>query len=362
MFERIDAASLPAEDFVRRYGIPARPVILRGLFRDQAIAQLSTRQDVIERLGSQRLHRVEQQSDQIRKALRVFFDGRSIGRDAYDGDEDRSESIRNYLGDEVLKSGDDRAGGPRRTYQLHGPTPAALRALFRVPAYCDRALFPWCTEAGGAPASPNRMQLTFVAGRGHVADLHSHPDLHHIFLHQMFGRKKVVLFPPSAAGKLSPVLHVSSVALNTLSSAELASFVAYGDGEIDVLEPGETLFLPATWWHYMEYLDDAMSINMRFAEPDDADLQFLLRAGPDCRLTRVAFELRHPELLDRYRSEVRDLRRIAKADEVGADRYANFIAGVEDLYRRLSPGESRTNFDWNELPLRQFNRKCVLPD
>jgi hypothetical protein len=243
-------------------------------------------------------------------------------------------------------------GGEAPAHQLHGATPAEVRALYQVPALCDRGLYPWCQrpeEVSTVPAP--RRQLLFLGRRGHFADLHCHSDLHHILLHQIFGRKRVVLFPPEATGKLAPLMHLSTVALERMTGGEQRDFVAYAGGLADELAPGETLFLPAAWWHHLYYLEDAMAMNLRFAEPDDPDLQALLRTSADCRGTRVALALRDPAVLERRRPDLLRLRALATAPgRTPPERRQSLDAAVVSLHHDLFPDDSRASVEWNDIP------------
>jgi len=93
----------------------------------------------------------------------------------------------------------------------------------------------------------------FIGGAGR-----GFPNLHydgigtHVFLMQIYGRKRFVLFPPDQ----SPFLyrhetqpHVSRV--KDLDHPDLSKFPLFAKAVPTVIEvdPGETLFIPCQWWH-----------------------------------------------------------------------------------------------------------------
>ncbi|KAJ8977964.1 hypothetical protein NQ317_008156 [Molorchus minor] len=47
------------------------------------------------------------------------------------------------------------------------------------------------------------------------------------------------------------------------------SFISLSNFRKIVLNPGEVLYLPHKWWHYVEHLETAISINVWIPSPDD---------------------------------------------------------------------------------------------
>lgn len=64
---------------------------------------------------------------------------------------------------------------------------------------------------------------------------------------QMHGRKQWLLFPPNSGNMLQP----TRVPYEESTNARLV-----------VLEPGEVLFVPMGWWHYVESMDLSVSVNV----------------------------------------------------------------------------------------------------
>ena len=80
-------------------------------------------------------------------------------------------------------------------------TPARLLASFQLPQAC-RVTSPERDEVFGLPKKYGDFDLMtalFVANAGNVGHLHFDGDQRQVLLHQVYGRKRVVLFPPASA-------------------------------------------------------------------------------------------------------------------------------------------------------------------
>ncbi len=117
-----------------------------------------------------------------------------------------------------------------------------------------RALFD-----GARPVS-----FSFVGGRGHHAHLHYDGDFRNVLLVQVFGHKHAILVPPEASDRLLPVGNFSGVFMDRLAGARREAFLDLVDAWTASIGPGDALFMPAALWHYLEYPDTGMSINLRF--------------------------------------------------------------------------------------------------
>lgn len=104
----------------------------------------------------------------------------------------------------------------------------------------------------------------FIGNAGNVAPIHFDGDCRHVLLHQLFGRKLVVMLPPEAASSLRSVVNFSTLWLREMDAEERRDLVRRLGGWECVLSPGETVLMPALIWHGVLYLDDGMSVNFRF--------------------------------------------------------------------------------------------------
>lgn len=107
----------------------------------------------------------------------------------------------------------------------------------------------------------------FFGGAGSKVALHYDIDLSHVFLNQFHGRKRVVLFAPEYSANLykHPFTVASYVDIN---HPDLEKYPALRDvkGYEAMIHPGETIFIPSGFWHYIEYTDGGYSMALRANE------------------------------------------------------------------------------------------------
>ena len=103
--------------------------------------------------------------------------------------------------------------------------------------------------------------LMWFGPAGTVTPLH-HDTANALFC-QVYGRKKIVLFPPFELSLLRRMHHGVYSAIDVLAP-DLEAFPEFADlarREV-TLSPGEALFIPVTWWHHVRALE--VSINIAF--------------------------------------------------------------------------------------------------
>ena len=118
--------------------------------------------------------------------------------------------------------------------------------------------------------------MLFVGGQGSITHMHFYIDLSHILHTQFAGRKRVLLFPFEEQKKLYrkpwevlSLVDFSHYADVNRSKVDYAAFPALNlaKGMDVVLEPGDTLFMPAGYWHHMEYIDSGFAMSLRALQP-----------------------------------------------------------------------------------------------
>jgi len=117
-----------------------------------------------------------------------------------------------------------------------------------------------------------RYPMLFVGGQGSVTHMHFDIDLSHILHTQFAGRKRVLLFPFEEQHKLyrKPWEVLSLINFENYfdeknNKLDLKKFPALtlAKGYEVTLEHGDTLFMPAGYWHHMEYLDSGFAMSLR---------------------------------------------------------------------------------------------------
>ncbi|MDO6434366.1 cupin-like domain-containing protein [Flavitalea sp. BT771] len=117
-----------------------------------------------------------------------------------------------------------------------------------------------------------RYPMLFVGGKGSITHMHFDIDLSHIMHTQFGGRKRVLLFPFEEQHKLyrKPWEVLSFVNFEHYfddcnNKLEIDRFPALklAKGYEVILDHGDTLFMPAGYWHHMEYLDSGFAMSLR---------------------------------------------------------------------------------------------------
>jgi hypothetical protein len=116
-----------------------------------------------------------------------------------------------------------------------------------------------------------RYPMLFTGGATSITHMHFDIDISHIFHTQFAGRKRVLLFPFEEQFKLY------RKPFEVLSLADFSNYYKE-NGALDyekfpalklargyevILEHGDTLFMPAGYWHHMEYLDSGFAMSLR---------------------------------------------------------------------------------------------------
>ncbi|HEY8386964.1 MAG TPA: cupin-like domain-containing protein [Parasegetibacter sp.] len=113
--------------------------------------------------------------------------------------------------------------------------------------------------------------MLFVGGETSITHMHFDIDMSHILHTQFVGRKRVLLFPFEEQHKLY------RKPFEVLSAADFSNYnlkqecpdynkfpaLKHARGFEVTLGHGDTLFMPAGYWHHMEYLDSGFAMSLR---------------------------------------------------------------------------------------------------
>jgi hypothetical protein len=115
--------------------------------------------------------------------------------------------------------------------------------------------------------------MLFTGGAGSITHMHFDIDLSHILHTQFAGRKRVLMFPFQEQHKLYrkpfEVLSLADFSRYYEQQPNYEQFPALklAQGYDFTLEHGDTLFMPAGYWHHMEYLDSGFAMSLRALHP-----------------------------------------------------------------------------------------------
>jgi len=119
--------------------------------------------------------------------------------------------------------------------------------------------------------------MLFTGGAGSITHMHFDIDVSHILHTQFVGRKRVLLFPNAESDKLyrKPFEVLSMVDFTHYHQPKKIDFekypaLRYANGFEAIMEPGDTLFMPAGYWHHMEYIDSGFAMSLRAMQPSIA--------------------------------------------------------------------------------------------
>jgi len=113
-----------------------------------------------------------------------------------------------------------------------------------------------------------KVPFMFFGGKNSKVRIHQDMDWSNVFLTQLHGRKEVVLFHP----RYSKLLYRYPFNVHSSVDIEHPDYTKYPGlkyvrGMHCILEPGDTLFIPSGFWHYIKYLDGGFAINQRALSP-----------------------------------------------------------------------------------------------
>lgn len=108
------------------------------------------------------------------------------------------------------------------------------------------------------------LPFMFFGGEGSVTRNHIDIDMSHVFITQFQGIKRIWLFPWEQSD-LMYKLPYNFHSIANIKAPDYQQFPAllYLNGYEAVLHPGETLYIPSGWWHYIQYETAGYSISVR---------------------------------------------------------------------------------------------------
>jgi len=230
------------KDFVAEYVAKQKPVIITDLFKNQEIEKIKSKQDALERWPDLKL-KVQLEYMETYKAMH--------------DDENIQKNPKNFEVSEMSYAEYDKYVENNRDTKMmciEFGTPDEVSKVYNTPEIC----MPDDSE------SDSMIDQIFVGNEGNYASLHYDREGFNGLLYQVYGSKRVLLFPHESSSKLIPLDQIGGWSINNFSPKDLKSFLEFTNGVEIILQPGECLYMPVLCWHYVDYLDDCMSISYRF--------------------------------------------------------------------------------------------------
>jgi hypothetical protein len=117
--------------------------------------------------------------------------------------------------------------------------------------------------------------MLFVGGETSITHMHFDIDMSHILHTQFAGKKRILLFPHQEQYKLY------RKPFEVLSLADFSNYhhhngtpdykqfpaLKLANGYDLTLNHGDTLFMPAGFWHHMEYIESGFAMSLRALQP-----------------------------------------------------------------------------------------------
>lgn len=233
VIDRVD--NITPEEFREKYFKPRRPVVIRNLSHSWPAYTRWTWDYFISLVGHE--------------MVGLYNNSRADANTRVNG-YDEEMKFGDYLG--MVKKG-----------------PVQLRIfLFNIFKYAPQIVndFTWPDHL--IKGLLKKYPMLFVGGAGSIAHMHYDIDLSHIMHTQFIGRKRVLLLENSQ----SPLIYKMPLTVESAASfvdwhekLDTDNFPAlkYARGYTTILEHGDTMFMPAGYWHHMQYMDSGFAMSLR---------------------------------------------------------------------------------------------------
>jgi hypothetical protein len=234
------------------------------------------------------------------------------------------------------------------------PTPAELRGVVGQ-------------QLDGLPFEQDMISEIWAGRAGGQTLFHYDLDMRANVLVQLFGHKRVAIADPEQTQKLEPFLHgdrpqFSSRSLTGHSERDRERFLAFIDAREVVLGPGEAIFIPALYWHQLDYVDTTLSVTFRLGRDQTQTwlASTVLRLWPEEVALMQGIAARccgeegpHPRLLE--------LREAFEAACENAEHNTRFVELMHAFHAELYPGRFTRRFSERDAAYFEARRSVRRP-
>lgn len=234
---KIDVIETPSrKEFLQQYHKPQRPVLIKGLVDQQPAGKKWTMEWFKAYMGDEMIELYDNKEERHKWSTTTVPDIKMKFGEYLDIiNKDEPTDLRMFLAN---------------LYKIR----PELRNDFACPSFYKNVL--------------GRLGFMFLGGKDTEVRGHYDVDSSCVLLTQIFGTKKVVLFEQ----KYTPLLYKvpfnthSFVNLETLDTDQFPG-LKYVKGYEVILEPGDSVYMPAGYWHFITYLDGGMGVSHRMMGP-----------------------------------------------------------------------------------------------
>ncbi len=234
LIDQYEVGAITAEQFRKKYVLPNKPVVIRGLMKNEPAYTKWTMDFFRKKLGNIQVG--------------IFDD--------IPGKVDRSYKTP----DEYMRFGDyldliEREPTNKRIFLFN---------IFRhMPELKNDFKFPNINRGW-----VKQLPFTFFGGAHSIVRIHQDMDMSNVFLTQFHGKKRVVLFSPDQ----SELLYRFPFGVHSQVDVDHPDYdqfpaLNYVKGQSTIMEMGDTLFIPGGWWHHIEYLEGGFAMSLRSLSP-----------------------------------------------------------------------------------------------
>jgi hypothetical protein len=232
--------NISREDFQKYYMIPQRPVIIKHLYGKNAKVYDWTFDYFSKELGH-------------------------IDVGVFDDESEKKKDDRSYKkAPKTMKFGDyleliQEKPTTKRLFLFNVfKHKKELHEHFKFPNIADKVL--------------TFLPLAFFGGQGAITRIHRDMDNSCVFLTELAGYKRVVLFDPKYSQKLYQYPFSTHTSID-VNQPDFVKYPALQDikGIDCTIGPGDTIFMPAGWWHHIEYNTAGLGFAIRSLSPHISD-------------------------------------------------------------------------------------------
>lgn len=247
--KRIDRVkTISPEDFLEHYYATNTPLIMTGMMENWAALKKWTPQYFAENFGDVKV------SIQTNRSSNPLYE--------LEIEKHRSEiTLKEYV-DLILKN------SPTNDFYMTANNGNLDRVELK-PLFKDMDLFPGFCKQEECPGAV----FFWLGPQGTITPLHHDPC--NLMMAQVYGRKLWKMISPHFTPQMYNYRGVFSAV--DLTKPDYDRFPLFKEVSIieEILEPGDLIFVPVGWWHFVEALDISISVSMtHFIFPNSYDWSY----------------------------------------------------------------------------------------